>query len=80
MSEDLPKRLRQLAKEMTEGDPKTASMLILAAKELEGPDAGKPAAWIATSRRGQVLHLAEEDGWKVERVLFDGRISGPSIK
>jgi hypothetical protein len=32
---DLPARLRQLSKEMTEGDPKTAGMLILAAKAIE---------------------------------------------
>lgn len=31
----LAKRLRQLSREMTEGDPKIASMLILAAKALE---------------------------------------------
>ena len=32
---DLQKRLRQLSKEMTEGDPQTAAMLVLAAKALE---------------------------------------------
>lgn len=32
---DLPERLRQLAKEMTQGDPVTAAMLISAAKEIE---------------------------------------------
>ena len=36
---DLPARLRQLSKEMTEGDPKMAAMLILAAKAIEAPRA-----------------------------------------
>lgn len=42
----LASKLRQLSKEMTEGDPKTAAMLILAAKAIERQPAGphEPAA------------------------------------
>ena len=35
MTNGLAMQLRQLAKEMTQGDPKTAGMLVIAAKEME---------------------------------------------
>lgn len=63
--EVLAKKLRALSREMTEGDPVTASMLVMAAKELESCSSasGQSTAEQELDRINRVAATASVDSW-----------------